>query len=228
MTAFPAVCAFAPDVSKLQPVKPSSKIKNIVFDVGQVLFAYNPELVIDRLIPESLHKAYYLEHLFLSPMWHQMDRGDVSHEQAKHRLFGNDPVKRLELDRLLDNFALHLDVIEGTRDLFLQLGKRFPLYLLSNFQAEAFDVLLQANPFLNQATGMVVSGQINMMKPEPEIYDYLLSTHNLNPSETVFIDDLAENIAAARVAGMHGIVFESPAQLKSALLPFTEIWEDIK
>ena len=64
---------------------------------------------------------------------------------------------------------------------------------------------------------MVVSGKVKMMKPEPAIYDYLLNTHSLNPKETIFIDDLEENILAAKLKGIHGIVFKTPLELLETL-----------
>jgi len=102
----------------------------------------------------------------------------------------------------------HLDVIEESRDLFLELSERYPVYILSNFQDGPFDKLVGANSFMRKARGMVVSGKVNMMKPELGIYRYLLDTYDLVAGECFFIDDLVENIEACWEVGMKGVVFD--------------------
>lgn len=193
------------------------KIKNVVFDIGRVLVHYNPEKIIDNLAPGTAHKQAYLDTLFHAPLWQEMDRGDVSHQQGKDilsEMVDHHPEKARDLHLFLDDFVYHLDLIDGTKSIFLELhSQSFDIYLLSNFQDIPFDRLLEENPFLTHAKGMAVSGKLNMMKPEPEIYDYLLDTHNLDAEQTVFIDDLEENIAAAVAKGIHGIVFHSPDRL---------------
>lgn len=185
-------------------------IKNVVFDIGRVLFDYQPEKIIDALAPDTRYKSRYLDILFHSPIWQRLDRGDLSHREALRELsplVDHAPECLAEMERFLNLFPLHLDLITETQTLFLELKPRFPLYLLSNFQAEPFDLLLKENPFLGLADGMVISAKVNLAKPEPAIYLYLLETYGLTAKETVFIDDLPENIAAAREAGIQGVLF---------------------
>ena len=61
-------------------------IKHIIFDIGNVLFKYNPTHIIECLTPESKYKKFYLEQLFNSDYWQQMDRGDMSLEKVKKQL----------------------------------------------------------------------------------------------------------------------------------------------
>ncbi len=200
-----------------------NKIKNIVFDIGNVLFAYNPGKIIDTLIPNTQRKEFYLNALFLSPLWTKLDRGDLTPQEAidflSHEV-DHHPIAIRDLNLLLDHFAYHLDLIFETQDLFLELSETFPLYILSNFQDEPFDKLVSRNSFLRKAKGAVVSGKVQCMKPEPEIYAHLLHSYALNPKETLFIDDLEANIEACRAVGMKGIVFQSPSQLKRQLTDF--------
>lgn len=190
---------------------------SVVFDIGRVLVHYNPDKIIDRLAPGTCHRQEYLDILFHAPLWQEMDRGDVTHDQGKAQLsesVNHHPEKVDALHLFLDEFVYHLDLIEGTKTIFLELhDQHIDLYLLSNFQSIPFDRLLIQNPFLSHAKGMVISGKLNMMKPEPEIYDHLLTTHRLTPKTTVFIDDLVQNIDAAAQKGIQGIVFESPEKL---------------
>ncbi|GMU19172.1 MAG: hypothetical protein AMXMBFR12_03640 [Candidatus Babeliales bacterium] len=80
------------------------------------------------------------------------------------------------------------------------------LYILSNWDAESFDLLQQLYPDLFELfDGYVISGKIGMVKPDDAIYQYLLETYQLDPQETIFIDDQPENIMAAEHNGIHGI-----------------------
>lgn len=80
------------------------------------------------------------------------------------------------------------------------------VYLLSNWDAESFDLLKQEYPeVFDLFDGLIVSGKIGMVKPDDNIYHYLLETYQLDPYDTILIDDQPENIAAAERNGIHGI-----------------------
>jgi putative hydrolase of the HAD superfamily len=193
------------------------KIKNIVFDVGQVLFEYNPQNIIDKMCPKTAYKDEYLKILFMDSLWQALDRGDLSEEQAKEQLakeVAYHPQKKEELFYLFDNWVPYLNKIEGTVKMFNKLVLKFPVYILSNFQDKRFDDLLKLHPFMKQARGIVVSAKVKMMKPEKDIYLYLLNKYKLIPEETMFIDDRPENIEACEKVGMSGILFVSSDQLK--------------
>ncbi|NQY75440.1 MAG: HAD family phosphatase [Candidatus Margulisbacteria bacterium] len=202
----------------------SQKIENVVFDVGQVLFEYDPGRIIDEVIGNTPYKDEYLESLFYAPLWQELDRGDVSQEEALSQLSnGSKGQSRKSEDyrALLNNYPYHLNLIEGTQNIFLTLHEQgYPLYILSNFQSEPFDKLINHHPFLNAVEGIVVSSKINMMKPEPAIYTHLLDTYSISPESTLFIDDLSENIDAAKEQGISGIVFETPEKLEADLSQF--------
>ncbi len=187
----------------------------VVFDIGKVLFAYDPVGIIRALLPETRHEDFFLEHLFFSPMWQDLDRGDCSEEEALEQLRKktDDPDIQAGLACLLDRFVEHLIPIPGSVQLFSELADRYPLYLLTNFQDKPFEKLWQLHPFLHRSQGAVVSARVRQMKPSEEIYRQLFTRFNLNPSQSVFIDDLPENIAAAKSLGMKGIVFETPEQV---------------
>ena len=86
-------------------------------------------------------------------------------------------------------------------------AKGYKLYVLSNWDAESFAVLKKMYPDLfNLFDGIVVSGEVGLMKPDPAIYQYLLETFDLDPDYTIFIDDQEENKEAAEQAGIHTIL----------------------
>ncbi len=83
------------------------------------------------------------------------------------------------------------------------------VFLLSNWEPESMELLEQLYPeFFGLFDGAVISGRVGLVKPDPAIYEYLLKTYDLEPEQTIFIDDQPENIAAAQALGIHGIVYQ--------------------
>lgn len=188
----------------------------IVFDVGNVLFGYNPAAIVDRILGQTPYKDDFLTHLFLSPAWQQMDRGDLSVEQLVRQLSESMVIPDeaiAHIPKLVEEFPDHLDPIHDMLALFDQVSLQYQTHILSNFQDRPFDRLCRLYPVLNQARAQVVSAKVNMMKPEPEIYHHLLGHYNLDPAQTIFIDDLTANIDAADQFGIKGILYQSPEQV---------------
>ena len=91
------------------------------------------------------------------------------------------------------------------------------LYGLTNWSAETFPVALDRFDFLEWFEGIVVSGEIGLIKPDAEIFHHLIEEFDLEPSTTVFIDDSAPNVSTARELGFRVVHFERPEQLRSEL-----------
>jgi FMN phosphatase YigB (HAD superfamily) len=177
-------------------------------------------------VPHSPLQTFYLEELFLSELWQKLDRGDLTTEDAVFALSqrtDNPSETSKDIRLLIDYFVDHLDVMHHSHALFNAVSQHYPIYILSNFQDKPFDRLLTLYPFLNQAQDCVVSAKVKVKKPEPRIYEILLGRNSLEPSDTIFIDDLAENIAAATQYGIQGIHFTSPQQAQTELEHFLGI-----
>ena len=87
------------------------------------------------------------------------------------------------------------------------------LFILSNWDAESFDIFLKtpnAQEVLTyfERKNICISADVGYIKPQPEMYEYFLSLHNLNPKTCFFIDDQEENIAAANTFGIEGMQFK--------------------
>ena len=196
------------------------KIKHIIFDVGNVLFNYNPSYIIECLIPNSNSKQFYLDHLFNSDFWQKMDRGDLTLEAVKkklHQEHGLSSLEKKEITQLATHFVDHLILNSDMKKLFLSLNNSYNIYILSNFQSKPFQKLLKNHDFLNQAKGIVVSADVMMKKPEIGIYHFLLSQYRLLPHECIFIDDLKENIQTAKKLLINPILFTSFQQTTQEL-----------
>ena len=94
----------------------------------------------------------------------------------------------------------------------------YRVYALTNWSAETFPMALAMFDFLHWFEGIVVSGDENTRKPFPKIYEILLERFKIEPSEAVFIDDSSDNVKAAEAFGITGIHYQSPTQLREALI----------
>jgi 2-haloacid dehalogenase len=108
--------------------------------------------------------------------------------------------------------------IPGTVEILAELKRRgIACYVLSNMEAETYPLRLARYDFLRSLDGQVISGLEKVAKPDPRIYRLLLERYELPAGRTLFIDDKAENVAAARAAGMQALQFTSAAALRAEL-----------
>lgn len=188
--------------------------------MGNVLFQYDPQTVLQALVPTNPYHTYYLTHFLNHQRWQNLDAGTVSIDAVISQLAAviPDPTLPETVAHIVHNFVHHLTLINDTRKLFLTLKKHYPIYLLTNFQAVPFSKLREIHPFLYQADGAIVSAHHGCIKPDPAIYNILLTTHSITPNETVFIDDMAENVQTAQSLGMNAIQYTSFDSLENALI----------
>lgn len=194
------------------------KIRNIIFDLGNVLLTWNPAdylatLFDDGELVTKLHKA-----VFLSPEWFMLDRGVISQEKAVERLIQQHPELAREIKATFADWFSLLKPISSNVELLRSVKEQgYKVYALSNFHKDAFDYVAKKYEWFSLFDGMIISADHQVMKPEPGIYQLLLTTYELIPEECVFIDDSLANLAAASEFGIKGIHCESPDQLKLEL-----------
>jgi 2-haloacid dehalogenase len=109
--------------------------------------------------------------------------------------------------------------IDGTADVADELrAAGVPTYILSNASAETWPFAVERFPFLGSFDGVLLSGEVGLAKPDPEIFDELCRRFDLRPEATVFIDDRAANVEAARALGFVGHHFSDAAGLRAELV----------
>lgn len=179
--------------------------KNVVFDIGNVLLAFHPEKLLQRVLPDVSPKAY-LDALFRSHIWEQLDKGELSVEGAAH-LASQMLDQHNNIKRLLLEFPLHMDVLPASSAIneIKAMGKK--VFLLSNFHFEAFETAWASYDFLRAADGFVISSHVKLLKPDKRIYLHLLDKFSISAIDTLFIDDTMENVDSARNLGFHTIHF---------------------
>jgi putative hydrolase of the HAD superfamily len=145
------------------------------------------------------------------------------------------PVERLNstlapMGERLEPIAVTLELL-GALCARRDAGEPLRLYYLSNMPVPYARVLEQRHAFLRWFDGGIFSGDVLMLKPQPEIYHLLAARYRLEASETVFIDDSAANVAAARALGWQAIHCEAPSALPAQLaayLPVRSTWSTSK
>lgn len=193
-------------------------IKNIVFDIGNVLAGFVWE--------EFYHSFGYPEEIFekladatvRSPFWNEMDRGKLSDEELLEGFIKNDPSIEKEIREVFENVEGIIQRYDYAIPWIRELKEKgYHIYVISNFSQKAHEECKKALDFLEEIDGGILSFQVKMIKPAPEIYQLLCNKYHLEAGECVFIDDLPRNVEAARKEGMKGLVFESLDQAKREL-----------
>ena len=185
-------------------------IKNIIFDVGKVLMSYEPEKYMEGLGFSKQEIEAVNEAMFQHPFWNESDRGSLSSEELLEGFISHAPAYEDQIRRAYETVGKTIALMPHTIAWVREMKERgYRLYILSNYAERTFEQPRDQMEFLKFMDRTVFSFQCRMIKPEPEIYQYLCSRYDLIPEESIFLDDCLENVEAARGCGIHGIVFEN-------------------
>ena len=191
---------------------------NVIFDLGGVVLEWNPDAILENYYADPSARSAMKAALFQHPDWVQMDRGTLSEPEVIERLAQRTGIPNGELAGLMEAVRQSLQPKADTLLLLEDLAARqVPLYCLSNMPASTFAFLRDRYDFWSAFRGIVISGEIKMMKPEREIFDHLLGRYGLSAAETVFVDDHAPNIEAARALGLQTVLFRDARQCRAEL-----------
>ena len=193
-------------------------IKNVVFDVGQVLVTFDPPNYMRKLgysenVIEALMKA-----MFNHPLWGELDRSLHTKAELMEMFVANAPEYEKEIRDVFGSIEKSAEPQPYVIEWMEELKERgVGLYVVSNYAEFMYEGTKHSMLFLPYMDGVVFSYMCHAIKPEREIFETLLNTYNLKAEECVFIDDRAENIEGAQKVGFTGIQFQSYAQAKEAL-----------
>ncbi len=185
------------------------KVEAVIFDIGNVLVGWQPEVFYDRVIGEARRRALF-DAVDLHRMNELVDEGALFRETIydwaeRHPDWAEEI--RWWYDRWIE---LASPRIEGSIALLRALrGKGVPVYALTNFGKYSFDEAIPKLDFLVEFDRAYVSGRMGVVKPDPRIYQMVEEDCGLPPQALIFADDKAENIAAAAARGWKTHQFES-------------------
>jgi HAD superfamily hydrolase (TIGR01509 family) len=181
-------------------------IRYAVFDVGNVLIAWNPRFLFQKLIAEPERLEWFMTNVWDNQWNLEMDRGRPFAEGIA-LLVAKHPEWAAEIrayDERWDETAPY--AIAANVALLAELKSHgVPRYAITNFSAEKFAVSLRRYPFLSTFEGAIVSAHERIVKPDPAIYKLLLDRYSLVAGEGVFIDDSEKNVHAAEAIGFKSV-----------------------
>ena len=190
--------------------------ENYIFDFGNVITRFYPdELTAPYISDETLRKRIS-DVVFDRIYWDRLDEASITDDEIKEDVCARvDDDMRDIACRIYDDWVKNLTPVEGMEKLISDIhksGKK--LFLLSNISlkfAEEYESVKWIKEVFKNFDGIVLSATVGRIKPNPDIFEYVLETYGLNPEECLFIDDSAKNIEGAESAGIKGYLFDGDA-----------------
>ena len=183
---------------------------NLVFDLGGVVFTWEPEQLIQKIFSDYNARQRVREDIFQHADWAELDRGTLDREEAIQGAILRTGLPTADVEALLYRIPDLLVPIPETLNLLQHLKDKtsHKLFVLSNMHLASIHYIEQMYSFWDLFDGIVISGVVGMIKPEPEIFRLILDRYDLYAPETLYLDDNPENILAARRQGIQSVHFE--------------------
>jgi FMN phosphatase YigB (HAD superfamily) len=196
------------------------QVEAIFFDVGNVIVYWNSRLALDGDYPADLIDRFYRDFEF--DKLNDLADSGVPWEALVES-------KRGQVDDIFIEMAYHYlkhidrtlwGVVPGMPGLIQDLKTTgCPIYVLSNWTPDFWEQTSRIAPIIHQFDGYVISSEIGLIKPNPEIYRYAMNKFNLgNPAKIIFADDREVNIKSANDVGWHGYLFQDTASFRKYLI----------
>ena len=183
-------------------------ITTVIFDIGNVLAAYDWEDALKRLGYSEEAREIIGNAVFRSADWNEMDRGVLTLEELLQRFIKRAPEYEKEIRQAIYNYKDMAHQYDYTKPWLKELKEKgLRLYYLSNYGEFGVQETLEALDFRELMDGGIFSYEVKMIKPSRWIFEELLYRYKLNREEAVFFDDSAANAEAACQVGLHGIQF---------------------
>ena len=187
-------------------------IRNLVFDLGNVLIEWNSEKILTSFEPEKERRQLLRQDIFESGVWHQTDKGELSLKEACDKVLAQlDDSYHSAVQNIFYNWYEVVEVYSGLQEkIRLWANQGYRIYILST-TCEIFYRIEKAGslPIFPLLSGYILSSEVGVVKPKPEIYQKLLKKYGIDPTESVFIDDIQANLDTAAELGFETILSTS-------------------
>ena len=200
-------------------------IRNIIFDLGNVIINYNQEQIINNFTKKEEEIKYIYNEIFHAPEWELMDLGNITNDEAIEVINKRNEFK---YQKLTDNFLhewykkqeINRDIVEIAKKLKKNGYKLFVLSNMANLTYEYF----KNDEFFSLCTGIIISAHEHLIKPDEKVFRLLLDRYKLNAEECLFIDDdpSEQNYKTANKIGIQGrrIIPNQAEDVRKLLLEF--------
>mgnify|MGYP000884134140 CR=1 FL=1 len=194
-------------------------IKNLVFDVGNVLVTFDPDTYISGFVANPAKVRYLSHKIFLSRFWKAGDLGMMTRQESVDAICEENPGYETLIHRILQNCNQMLTEVPQNTHFLKELKEAgFSLYILSNTNSSAWEYMTTHYALFQYMDGVTVSFMEHCLKPEPEIFKRLIMCHNLVPENCIFVDDMEVNTNIARILGFQTITLQHPTRLREELM----------
>ncbi len=191
----------------------------VIFDVGNVLYGWDPDSFLARQIPDDDARTRFIDDVDLW-QWHETLDGGRPFADAAAELYERFPDYAALIAAWGDRFGETItDPIPGMHAIVEALDAReIPLFGITNFSADFWPPFHEREgAFFDRFRDIVVSGEVGLLKPDPAIYYLALDRFALHPNQALFIDDRLINVEAALAIGMRAHLFVDAADLRARL-----------
>ena len=191
----------------------------VVFDVGNVLYGWDPDAFLVRQIADDEARLRFIEDTDLYG-WHETLDGGRDFAEAAAELSEKFPSYAHLISAWGERFGETIsDPVPGVQALVEELDARgVPLFAITNFSADFWAPFVEKErAFFSRFRDIVVSGQEKLLKPDPAIYYLALDRFGLKPDQALFVDDREINVDGARAVGMHAHLFVGAEDLRHRL-----------
>jgi 2-haloacid dehalogenase len=196
----------------------NARTRAVVFDLGGVLLDWNPRYLYRKLFDDEAEMEWFLAEVCTMEWHHAHDLGIPPEETCPPLAAQHPEVEAMIWAWVQRSEEMLGGPIEETVDILHALKEQsVPCYALTNMETWTYPGRVERYPFLRWFDGTVVSGFEGVAKPDPRVFELLLDRFGLTAATTVFIDDSAKNVRAARAIGMQAVQFESPEHLRRCL-----------
>lgn len=193
-------------------------IKNIIFDLGNVLISFRPSDFFDKKNYPANIKSTILSDIFGSKEWLMLDNGDINTSQAIDAIAAKSSLKKEEIVHIFNLRTEIMFPLDQNVRILPELRKQgFRLYYLSNFPLDIFDEVRNGYYFFTYFDGGIISADVKCSKPDRKIYEILMNLYTLDPAESLYIDDIDANVKGAESAGMKGFVTHGSVDISAEL-----------
>ena len=192
---------------------------NVIFDLGGVVLQWPPVKVIAESGDDPRFRANVRTEVFGHPDWTEMDRGTLDVQTITERIVARCDIPRDFLKRFFPRVIDSMVPMQATIDLLNDVCRAgVPAFVLSNMPRDFARAFEGRYEFWNRFTGVVFSCDVNLVKPDRAIFEYVLNRYALSPQETIFIDDTEVNIRAAAQLGFKTIHFKDARSARRRLI----------
>ena len=199
-----------------------NKIEKVIFDLGKVIVKFDPRNLYNKVFDTPEDIDFFFKNIC---PWEWYIQQDLVYDTkpATLKKIEEHPDYKYAIESFYGRFQ---EMIVGIYEENLKIAfdlkqKGIPIFILSNFPGDQFDIYASKNKFVNEFDDMIISGKVGLKKPDTKIYELAIKKFICDPKKTLFIDDRPENTESAKKIGFQTITLDKPNKLKEYLKEFT-------